>query len=137
LAESHRRYRAVIGNHRGCDPRRGIVEHRVARNALDVVAALCSEPIVRVEVDGRSLIADGASVAYDGFELEHRLRASLRLRWSWPALPVWIAVSAQANGTCALRISLRRRRRIRYPSRYFHAAHTLLQALADQGFSAL
>jgi hypothetical protein len=137
VADAHRRYLAVIGNHRGCDPRQVVVEHRVARRASEVVAALCAVPTVHVEVEGRSLSADGGSVTYDSFELEHRLRASLRLRWSWPALPVWLSVSEQANGTCSLRLSLRRRHRIRYPSRYFHAAHSILDALADQGLSAL
>lgn len=124
---ARRRYNVAIGAHRGCDPRmRSSVEHRLARPAEEVLDALLGGDDLRVEIDGLLLAADLREPRWDSFEHEHRLPAELYLAWSWPHLPMWLAVGELSRTTSALRLSLRSRRRLRYPARYFHAAHTAL-----------
>ena len=65
---------------------------------------------------------------------EYRLRARLHVAWSWPDLPVRLAVGELGPDTSALRLSLRARRRLRYPARYFDAAHTALSDLESSFF---
>jgi hypothetical protein len=40
-----------------------------------------------------------------------------------------LTVAEQSATKCVLRLSLRSRRRLRYPKRYFHAAHSALHDL--------
>jgi hypothetical protein len=108
-----RKYRVTIGAYADCEPRRqSTVVHRVGRRADDVVDRLCLD---------RAL--------YDSVEHEYRVPISLHLPWSWPALPMWLAVGELSSTKSTLRLSLRSRRRLRYPKRYFHAAHTALRDL--------
>ena len=118
LRRSHVR---TIGIHRGFDPRRqSVVEHRLHGRAVDVAGAVAG-------------IAGGAlrdprpdAMAYDPVEHEFRLPAEMHVPWSWPDLPVWVGVAELTSSICALRISLRSRRRLRYPARYFDTAHCAL-----------
>jgi hypothetical protein len=108
-----RRYAAAIGVYRDFHPRlHSTVEHRVAQPVGEVIGVLC---------------LDGST--YDSFEHEYRLPIDLHLPWSWPALPMWLTVGEVSSTKCALRLSLRSRRRVRYPKRYFNAAHAALTAL--------
>jgi hypothetical protein len=108
-----RRYDLTIGAHRDFHPRlQSVVEHRVEHRADDVIDLLCLD---------RSI--------YDSFEHEYRVPIDLRLPWSWPALPMWLAVGEVSSTKSALRLSLRSRRRLRYPKRYFNAAHAALSRL--------
>jgi hypothetical protein len=110
------RYAIVIANNRDSDPRmRSTVEHRISRRADEVVDLLSRDR--------------GRRFAYDTIDREYRLPVDLRLAWSWPRLPMWLGVGELSRAQCALRLSLRSRRRIRYPARYFYAAHSLLDGL--------
>ena len=105
-----RRYDVAIGAYRDFEPRRqSTVEHRVGRTAEDVLGQLGF---------------DGA--IYDRFEHEYRAPVDLHVSWSWPDLPMWLSVGELSSTTCAVRLSLRSRRRLRYPKRYFNAAHAAL-----------
>ena len=75
-------------------------------------------------------------VVYDAVDHEYRYAAKLHVPWSWPELPVWVGVAELSRSTSMLRLSLRSRRRLRYPSRYFHVAHSALGAMADRVHSA-
>lgn len=133
VVESARRmrhtYLAQIGVHRGCDPRHHAILHRLAMGADDVVVALGAAPERHWSADGLDLAADVAHPAFDSVEHEHRFAARLHLAWSWPDLPLWLAVGELTPTRCTLRLTLRSRRRWRYPARYFHAAHAALTAL--------
>lgn len=108
-----RRYETAIGAYRDFHPRlQSTVEHRVAQPVAEVI-------------DGLRL--HGAT--YDPFEHEYRVPVELHLTWSWPDLPMWLIVGELSETKCALRLSLRSRRRVRYPKRYFNAAHAALCAL--------
>ena len=109
------RYNVTIGVYRGFNPRtQSTVERRLERRAHDVIGALCT---------------DGDVFAYDALEHEYRLPVDLHLAWSWPDLPMWLTVGEVSSTKCALRLSLRSRRRVRYPARYFDAAHSALARL--------
>jgi hypothetical protein len=113
LARLRRRYEAAIGAYRDFHPRlQSTVEHRVA-HPVDVVVEM--------------LFLHGAT--YDPLEHEYRVPVQLHLTWSWPDLPIWLTVGELSATKCALRLSLRSHRRIRYPKRYFTAAHAALRAL--------
>ena len=109
-------YAVTVGPDRGIDRRRqsGVV-HRVDAPADDVVTAVAatlhSQPV------------------YDPVEHEFRFPTRLHVPWSWPDLPVWIAVSPLGSARSIVRLSLRSRRRLRYPMRYFHVAHSTLRSL--------
>lgn len=118
------RYEVAIGAHRGWDPRRAVVEHRVRADAIEVLDRVCSSG-----ARSKWLRRDTRSLAYDAVNHEYRLRARLHVAWSWPDLPVRLAVGELGPDTSALRLSLRARRRLRYPARYFDAAHTALSDL--------
>jgi len=113
LAETARHaYEVSIGEYRALSPRRqSRVERRVHGNVDDVRRAL------------------GLPFEYDPVIHEHRAAAELRVPWSWPRLPIWIGVSEVATGRAAISITLRSRRRIRYPRRYYAAAHSRLRAI--------
>jgi hypothetical protein len=106
-----RRYDLTIGAYRDFEPRlHPTVERRVDLRADDVIEQLCPRGAI-----------------YDALEHEYRVRFELHIPWSWPALPMWLTVSEASSTKCALRLSLRSRRRMRYPRRYFHAAHAALR----------
>jgi hypothetical protein len=107
------KYEITIGAYGDCEPRtQSNVEHRVGRRADDVIDLLrLDRPM------------------YDPVEHEYRVPIKLHLPWSWPALPMWLAVGELSSTKSALRLSLRSRRRLRYPKRYFHAAHAALRDL--------
>ncbi|MEY2422913.1 MAG: hypothetical protein QOI95_2980 [Acidimicrobiaceae bacterium] len=113
IASLRHRYDVAIGAYRDFDPRLlSTVEHRVDLSADAVIAHL---HLYRA--------------TFDPFEREHRVPFVLHLPWSWPALPMWLSVSETSPTMSALRLSLRSRRRLRYPKRYFHAAHAALRNL--------
>lgn len=129
---AQRRYQMTIGIHQGTDPRRrSVVEHRVPLAAGDVIAAICRDEI-KLSTPALTLTADPTSTAYDARTHEYLLPSALHLAWSWPALPMWLAVGELSATRCTLRLSLRSRRRLRYPTRYFHAAHSALTGLESQ-----
>ena len=127
LVRAQRWHGVVFGNHRDTNPRlRSVVEHRVRGPVTDVVRQLCADG--GIELDG--LIADERVAHYDAVDREYRIRARLRLVWSWPQLPMWLSVGELSSTQSALRLSLRSRKRVRYPARYFHAAHAALDGVA-------
>ncbi len=60
-----------------------------------------------------------------------RAEGTLKLRGSWPRLPVWITVEPWWRGRTVATIALRSRRRWRYPRRYFAAVHAITRQLAQ------
>jgi hypothetical protein len=111
-SRARHRYLATIGIARGWRPRaRSLVEHRVPLGAEAAVEALRER---------------GQTWSYDDVRHEHGTATVLRLRWSWPPIPMWLAVGELSRNRCALRLSLRSHHRWRYPLRYFDAAHTML-----------
>ena len=125
------RYQATIGTHRGWNPRRAVIEHRIPAGAIEVL-----DRVSRAPRRSRSLRHDTASLAYDAVNHEYRFRGRLRLPWSWPPLPVRLAVGELTPTTSTLRLSLRARRRLRYPVRYFDAAHQALTDLESHSFES-
>jgi hypothetical protein len=129
---AQRRYEMTIGVHHGFDPRRrSAVEHRVPLPARDVINALWRDD-GRRSATSLTLAADPASTIYDPGAHEYRLPAELHVTWSWPRLPMWLTVGELSATSCTLRLSLRSRRRLRYPTRYFHATHSALSRLEGQ-----
>ena len=119
----YRRRAATTGMRRGFDIRRqSMCEHRLDMAAPPVAQALDTAATVRVI----------APAVYDAVDHEYRYAATLHVPWSWPALPVWIGVAELSRSTSMLRLSLRSRRRLRYPSRYFHVAHSALGAIEQR-----
>ena len=59
-----------------------------------------------------------------------RAEGTLRLRGSWPPLPVWVTVEPWWRSRTVATIALRTRKRWRYPRRYFAAAHAVTRHLA-------
>lgn len=57
-----------------------------------------------------------------------RADATLALRGSWPRLPVDVRVEPWWREQSIVTVELRNRRRIRYPRRYFRAAHDAARA---------
>ena len=114
------KYEVAIGAYRSFDPRRhSTVEHRVGHRADDVIDAL------RLD-----------DAFYDSVEHEFRVPVDLHLPWSWPDLPMWLSVGELSPTMCTLRLSLRSRRRLRYPKRYFNAAHAAVSRLESEITSA-
>jgi hypothetical protein len=110
------KYNATIGAYRDFHPRaHSVVEHRVAHRVDDVINGLRLHGAI-----------------YDSFEHEYRMPIDLHLPLSWPALPMWLTVGEVSSTKSAVRLSLRSRRRLRYPKRYFSAAHTVLTALESR-----
>jgi hypothetical protein len=113
-----RKYYVAIGAYRDFHPRlQSTVEHRVGLRADTVIDVLAG---------------DGKGFVYDSSGHEYRAPFDLRLAWSWPALPMWLSVGEMSSTKSALRLSLRSRRRLRYPARYFDAAHAALQELESR-----
>jgi hypothetical protein len=112
---------------RSPSPRFGsVVDRRIGGAAGEVLDVLGSG--VDVEVRATRLVAS-ARAGYDPVEHEHRFRATMHVPWSKPDLPVWLCVAELTPSTSALRLSLRSRRRVRYPWRYFSCAHDVLDEL--------
>jgi len=123
-------YARTIGTHRDFHPRmHSRVEHRIEQPATDALATLCREGDLHVEAGPLRLTADDAQPRYDPYEHEYRLPCHLHLPWSWPELPMWLAIGEFSSTRGTLRLSLRSRKRLRYPARYFHAAHAVLSRL--------
>lgn len=132
-ARVRRRYDVTIGAYRDFHPRvQSTVEHRVHQRADDVVDVLCRDDALCLALGALSLVGDARSKVYDSFEHEYRLPIDLHLAWSWPDLPMWLAVGEVSSTKCTLRLSLRSRRRVRYPARYFDAAHAALTGLESR-----
>ena len=130
-------YERTIGTHRDFHPRtHSRVEHRIDRRAGDALADLCHDLChdrqLRVSVGPLRLTGDPTNAQYDTVEHEYRMPCRLHLPWSWPDLPMWLAVGEVSTTRGALRLSLRSRRRMRYPIRYFHAAHAVLTRLESR-----
>ena len=123
-------YARTIGTHRDFSPRlHSRVEHRIGQRADDALAALSRSNELTVSAGPLRLVGDPSRTEYDGFEHEYRMPCRLHLPWSWPELPMWLAVGEVSATKGALRLSLRSRRRVRYPARYFHSAHAVLNRL--------
>ena len=106
-----RQYDALIGSNRRFSPRReSRVERRVDRTVDDVLHTI---PL---------------AFEYDPVEHEFRAPTWLAVRWSWPRLPVWLAVSAASRRSTTVSLRLRSRKRWRYPIRYYPTAHDYLRA---------
>jgi hypothetical protein len=113
VGRTRHRYESTIGFARGFSPRvHPRVEHRVDMPVESVVAALGT-----------------GTFRYDPVEHEYRTPLRMRVRWSWPRLPMWLSVAELSSSRSALRLTLRSTRRWRYPYRYFHVAHTWLSAI--------
>jgi len=123
------RYRATVGMHRGLDPRRQVVERRVPHGVAELATVLEGHRPIRFR--GGTLTLDAGAVGFDPVNRELFRAAHLRLRWSWPALPVRVAVGELRSDLRVVRLSLRSRRRARYPARFFHAAHTALATMTS------
>ena len=125
------RYAVVIGANRGCVVRRNSRVHcRVEAPCDEVVAGLHRlEPI---RVPGATLHRRGRELEDDPVEHMHLVAAQLHLPWAWPDLPVWLTAVPYTAGVTILGLQLRSRARLRYPSRYFHAAHVVLAAVRDE-----
>jgi hypothetical protein len=108
------------------------VEHRIDRRADEAIESLCRDDGLTVHAGPLRLTADASRPEYDPFEHEYRLPCRLHLPWSWPDLPMWLAVGEVSSARGSLRLSLRSRKRLRYPVRYFHAAHTVLNRLESR-----
>jgi len=133
LATIRQDYERTIGTHRDFQPRtHSRVEHRIDRPADDALADLCHNAELRLAVGPLRLTGDASRAQYDTVEHEYRLPCRLHLPWSWPDLPMWLAVGEISSTRGALRLSLRSHRRMRYPVRYFHAAHALLTGLESR-----
>lgn len=126
-------YERTIGTHRDFHPRtHSRVEHRIDCRADDALADLCNCGELRVSAGPLRLRGDASRAQYDAIEHEYRVPCRLHLPWSWPDLPMWLAVGEISSTRGALRLSLRSRRRMRYPVRYFHAAHAVLTRLESR-----
>jgi len=126
-------YARTIGTHRDFHPRtHSRVEHRIDARATDALASLCRDGDVDVHAGPVRLTVDGTRPAYDRYEHEYRMPCRLHLPWSWPDLPMWLAIGEVSTTRGALRLSLRSRKRVRYPARYFHAAHAVLSRLESR-----
>jgi hypothetical protein len=126
------RYEARFGANRGWNPRRAVVEHRVPANARQILDRLQRQRPLRAGDQHLRLTSDARSPTYDPIDHEYRVRSRLHLAWSWPDLPMRLAVGELSPTMCTLRLSLRSRRRLRYPARYFDAAHRALTALESR-----
>ena len=125
----HTEYARRVAPHRGFDRRRqSVVERRVPARAFDVVRALGAAGCL--EFAEGSLRPLTTSSVFDRVNREHVLPARLQLAWSWPSLPVVVGATDFSNTTTVLRVRLRRTSRVRYPIRYYEAAHAALEALA-------
>jgi hypothetical protein len=126
-------YERTIGTHRDFHPRtHSRVEHRIDRRADDALADLCHDTELQLSVGPLRLTGDASRARYDIVEHEYRMPCRLHLPWSWPDLPMWLAVGEISSTRGALRLSLRSRRRMRYPVRYFHATHAVLTGLESR-----
>jgi len=126
-------YARTIGTHRDFHPRmHSRVEHRIDAPATAALVTLCRSGDVDVHVGPLRLTGDATDPWYDPYEHEYRLPCRLHLPWSWPELPMWLAVGEVSATRGALRLSLRSRKRVRYPARYFHAAHAVLSRLESR-----
>lgn len=125
-----RDYARTIGTHHDFHPRmQSRVEHRIDRRAADALQSLCDGETLNVAVGPLRLTGDPSHAVYDQFEHEYRIPCRLHLPWSWPDLPMWLAVAEVSATVGAVRLSLRSHKRLRYPIRYFHAAHTVLRGV--------
>lgn len=127
VAMARCRYEARIGSYAGLRPRReSSVEHHVDRTVDEVLDALRGYDHLLVGSDRVRLEADVRSLVRVPMSHEHRVPAVLHLAWSWPDLPMWLTISEWSPRWCSLILSLRSRRRLRYPVRYWDATHTAL-----------
>ena len=125
-----RDYVRTIGIYRDFRPRReSRVEHRIDRGADETIDVVCLRDELRVEAGPLRLTCDATRAVYDAYVHEYRLPGHLHLPCSWPELPVLLSVRELTTTECALSVSLRSRKRLRYPLRYFHSAHRLLTRL--------
>jgi hypothetical protein len=112
VADAIRWYELNIGSYRAYSPRlQSRVERRVDGAVDDIVRML------------------GLEFVYDATEGEFRAPAELHVPWAWPRIPVWLGVGAASRRLTVLSITLRTRRRLRYPRRYYATAHELLTAI--------
>lgn len=124
-----RDYARTIGTHRSSRPRtQSLVDRRVERSAADVLSRLSTSDL-EVAAGPTRLAGNPLAVTYDPIDHEYRIPCTLRIPFSWPSLPMWLAVGELSSNRCTVRLSLRSRKRLRYPARYFHVAHAVLSRL--------
>jgi hypothetical protein len=117
---ARRRYVLAIGQDRAYNPRvSSLVEHRVEVPARDVVRALAP----------RAPAEAGPAAAPDSNAFRFRVPVTLHIPWSWPSLPMWLTVTQHSTRAGVVSLELRSRRRVRYPYRYFSAAHATLDEI--------
>jgi hypothetical protein len=125
-------YSRTIGAYRSATPRtQSRVHRRVDRPAGEVLSRLSADDLV-LAVGPSRLTACPKAARYDAIDHEYRIPCTLSLRWSWPALPMWLAVGELSSTRCAIGLLLRSHRRVRYPVRYFHVAHAVLSKLESR-----
>ena len=123
-----------IGSYRPFNPRfESHVQRRVDRTAGDLVEAIRFHGhTLRVATTAASLTCDTRSFRHVANESAYRAKGRLHLRWSYPDIPVWLSVQKWSHDRSVIEVSLRSRRRLRYPARYFDATHRVLAALLDE-----
>jgi len=103
--------------------------------------------VLRCDVATAVTLIGAQAGAADGLELLGPLGAAgpspmrqaparLRLRWSYPSVPVWLVVEPWWRDQALVSIRLRTTRRWRYPVRYFATAHRVLDRLAPASGSS-
>lgn len=121
--------RSVQLRHDG-NPRRGsnVRQHVFAPFAL-VADRLAAVPTVIEAAPGTRLHVSNEFTTLPGGG--RQADARMILRGSWPRLPVTVRVEAWWREQSVVTVELRSRRRLRYPRRYFRAAHASARAVGD------
>lgn len=121
--------RSVQLRHDG-NPRRGsnVRQHVfasfavVAERLAEVPAVIEAAPGTTLEVSNEFTMLAGGGRQAD---------ARMILRGSWPRLPVSVRVEPWWREQSVVTVELRTRRRVRYPRRYFRAAHASARAVGE------
>jgi hypothetical protein len=120
---------SLVAGDRGWDPRKSpSVLHRVHAGADAVVAFV--EQREPVATESAVLVIGEEPASVDRFEHELLFSGELHLRWSWPPLPMVLAVGPLQPDRATVRLTLRTHHRLRYPYRYYRATHGILNVLA-------
>lgn len=119
-----RRTRQAIGPPSSHLRQRSSAECHVRASAGDVAATLGACP----RTDRLELLGPPGPIGADPSE-GVRAPGRLHVRWSWPAVPVWVSVRPWSAGRSVVGIAIRGGRRPRYPRRYFGVCHRALHEL--------
>ncbi len=105
-------------------PRVNSVVRRVFRGEPEIALALVQQRSLDtpgLELHQPLVGADGESVV--------RAAGDLWIPWSRPPIPVWLVVEPWWRQQALVSLRLRKSRRWRYPTRYFTAAHRVMDQL--------